>query len=157
MKLIKSSSEFSMLGKTKIKKDVNGDHEIQQRIFIYNYPYNDRSLFSQEQQIYIRYSICRKYVKGRLENSFMTTAKDQYRPIISKSMIHNDHYLLETRGSWRVINDRMGGAFISIAVHDKHKNRIVTIEGNVYAPNFSKREFIREMESIIYSYTLNPQ
>ena len=45
----------------------------------------------------------------------------------------------------------MGGAFISIAIHDPSQNRIVTIEGNVYAPNFSKR-IDKEMESIICSY-----
>ena len=95
-------------------------------------------------------------VKGRVPNSFMTTAKDQVRPIESKSLINKTNYILETRGSWRVINDRMGGAFISIAVHDPAQNRIVTIEGNVYAPNFSKRELIRQMESIIYSYKFIP-
>jgi len=157
MKLIKSSSAFTMLEKIKIKKDDNGDHEIQKRIFIYSYPYNDEALFTQEKQINLRDSICKKYVKGRLENSYMTTAKDKYRPIESTVQIHNSNYSLETRGSWRVINDRMGGAFISVAIHDQSKNRIVTIEGNVYAPNFSKREFIREMEAIVYSYQFMSQ
>ena len=157
MKLVNSSLEFTMLGKTKIKKDDNGNHEIQQRIFIYSYPYDKQSLFTQEQQVKIRDSLCKKYVKGRLENSYMITANDQYRPVISKSLIHNNNYILETRGSWRVQNDRMGGAFISIAIHDKNKGKIVTIEGNVYAPNFSKRELIREMEAAIYSYAFTVQ
>ena len=157
MKILNSNPEFTMLGKTTIKKDDNGDHEIQKRVFIYSYPYNDQALFTQKEQISIRDSVCKKNVKGRVPNSFMTTAKDQYRPLASKSLINKNNYILETRGSWRVINDRMGGAFISIAIHDPSQNRIVTIEGNVYAPNFSKRELIREMESIIYSYKFIPQ
>jgi len=157
MKVIKSNSEFTMLGKSKIKKDDLGDHEIQQRLFIYSYPYNNKSLFTQKRQIHIRDSVCKIHVKGRLENSYMETQKNKSLPFISKSLLHDNNYVLETRGSWRVRNDRMGGAFISIAVHDKHKNRIVTIEGNVYAPRFSKRELIREMEALIYSYDFNPQ
>jgi len=157
MKLLNSSSEITMLGKTIIKNDDYGDHEIQQRIFVYSYPYNDQALFTQKKQINIRDSICKIHVKGRLENSYMTTAKDKDRPIESTVQLHNNNYSLETRGSWRVINDRMGGAFISVAIHDQARNRIVTIEGNLYAPNFSKREFIREMEAIVYSYQFMSQ
>ena len=156
MELIKSSPEFTMVRKTQFKSDDNGDHEIQQRIFIYSYPYNDQLLLTKKKQIYLRDSILKKHVPGRVDGSYMTTAKDEDTLIIiSKRHIHNDDFILETRGRWRVENDRMGGAFINISVYDEPKNRIVTIEGNVYAPAFGKRELIRELKAVIYSYSFN--
>ena len=33
----------------------------------------------------------------------------------------------------------------------KVKTKIITIEGYVYAPNFEKGDFVRELKSMIYS------
>ena len=50
MKVKKSNKEFTWLNRTTIKKDANGDHEIQQGLFIYTYPYVDENAFSNQGQ-----------------------------------------------------------------------------------------------------------
>ena len=50
-----------------------------------------------------------------------------------------------------MINDKMGGSFISISRLSKDKKQIITVEGYVYAPNFEKLKLLRELETIIYS------
>jgi hypothetical protein len=58
------------------------------------------------------------------------------------------------RGLWRVENNFMGGPFISLSTYDEVNNRIITIEGEVFAPKFDKREYLRELEAIIFSLKL---
>ena len=55
------------------------------------------------------------------------------------------------RGLWKVQNDFMGGPFVSLTVLDPSKKRVVTVEGNVYAPKNNKRNYIRQLEAMIYS------
>ncbi len=45
----------------------------------------------------------------------------------------------------------MGGPFISLSTFDKERNRIVTVEGFVYAPKFDKRNYLRQVEAILYT------
>ena len=46
----------------------------------------------------------------------------------------------------------MGGPFSSISAVSEDGKNVVTIEGYVYAPNFGKRELIRELEAYMFSY-----
>jgi hypothetical protein len=56
------------------------------------------------------------------------------------------------RGQFRMENDfGFGGPFISLTTLDEKRNRVVTIEGYVFAPNSPKRELIRDLEAILYS------
>jgi hypothetical protein len=68
-----------------------------------------------------------------------------------RSLNLNGTYTAELRGLWKVEGDFMGGPFISISQIDEKRNRIVTVEGYVYAPKFNKREYIRQLEAILYS------
>jgi hypothetical protein len=63
----------------------------------------------------------------------------------------NDNYASEMRGLWRVENDFMGGPFISLSVLDASRRRVITVEGNVYAPKNEKRNYLRQLEAMIYS------
>ena len=43
------------------------------------------------------------------------------------------------------------GAFISYSWLNNKKTKIITAQGYVYAPNFEKSKYIRELEAIIVS------
>ena len=45
----------------------------------------------------------------------------------------------------------MGGPFVSITTLDTKNSRMITIDGYVFAPEFDKREYLREVEAIIKS------
>ena len=74
--------------------------------------------------------------------------------IVNSDIIHSflyDKYFKKLSGCWKMENDKMGGAFISISFLTKDKKNIITTEGYVYAPNFEKIKLLRELESILYS------
>ncbi|MAP01566.1 MAG: hypothetical protein CMD01_01950 [Flavobacteriales bacterium] len=152
MKVKKSNKEFTWLNRTTIKKDANGDHEIQQGLFIYTYPYVDEKAFSNQVQVNLRDSLLKKYVHGTTPKSYMTTRKDQLAKLNSSARLINNKYIYNIKGLWRVENDKMGGPFSSISAVSEDGKNVVTIEGYVYAPNFGKRELIRELEAYMFSY-----
>lgn len=124
-------------------------HEIEQGIMIYTYPYVSDSTFTKEFLLQKRDSVMKANVPGGPEGSYMTT-EYFYEPVFEPSVL-NGEYCAILRGLWTVKGDFMGGPFVSITTFDKLNNRIVTAEGYVYAPNFDKREYIRELEAVLYS------
>ena len=61
------------------------------------------------------------------------------------------------RGLWRLINDYMGGPYISLAELDAAGQRVVVAFGYVYAPSKNKRNLLRQVEAMVYSLKLNNQ
>ena len=99
--------------------------------------------------ISLRYSVGRSFLLGRNENSFMITEKE-YLPL-QKKINYYGIKMLETRGTWEVQGDFMGGPFINYIVEDKVNNRVLLVEGFVFAPSKRKRDNIIELEAIIKS------
>ena len=79
----------------------------------------------------------------------MTTMREY--PAAIKEIKFNDHYAVEVRGLWNVYEDFMGGPYIIYTVLDEQGNRIVTVDGYVYAPKFNKRNYLRQVEAILCS------
>ena len=57
----------------------------------------------------------------------------------------------ETKSTWEVKDAFMAGPFINYAIEDEVNNRLLVIEGFVFAPSMGKRDYIFELESIIKS------
>ena len=142
-----------------LDKDTNNfvwiSHEtpdISQGIFVYYYNYVDTNTFSKDYLLNIRDSILKLYVLGPLPHTYMTTERSYY--VYFTEFLFNKRYTAEIRGLWRVEGDFMGGPFISFTTFDKKRNRIITVEGYVYAPKFKKRNYLRQVEGILYTLVL---
>jgi hypothetical protein len=61
------------------------------------------------------------------------------------------------RGLWRLVNDFMGGPYVTLAELDASNQRVVIALGYVYAPSKNKRNFLRQVEAMIYSLKMNNQ
>jgi hypothetical protein len=118
-----------------------------QGVFIYQYDYRDPNTFSAEFLVNQRNRFLRRYVPGPSEGSFMTTEMEAFPEF--HEFMENGRYHAELRGLWRVQNDFMGGPFISITTLDEERNRVITVEAFVYAPNERKRNLLRQVEGII--------
>ncbi len=123
--------------------------EISQGIIAYTYQYKNTSMFSAENLIKMRDSIFKKNVPGPAKGSYMVTEK-LIEPSY-KEIMFNGKYAVLIKGLWKVKGDFMGGPFISLSTFDKERNRIVTVEGFVYAPKFDKRNYLRQVEAILYT------
>lgn len=58
------------------------------------------------------------------------------------------------RGLWKMVGDMMGGPFVSHVRLDEKNNRVVVVEGFVFAPETDKRNFIRRIEAALYTLRL---
>ena len=59
--------------------------------------------------------------------------------------------MFETRGTWEVKGDFMGGPFLNYIVKDTINKRILFIDGFIFSPSQRKRDNIVEIEAIIKS------
>lgn len=89
-------------------------------------------------------------VPGMFENTYM---------IISNAVTPDVQYLkyrgrefAQMRGLWEVHKDYMGGPFVSHAFYSQDGKEIIVIEAFVYAPKYDKRHYLRQVESILYSF-----
>ena len=99
--------------------------------------------------IKMRDSIGKAFIPGPLDGSHMIT-EEAYTPFINTTIIANKPSF-ETKSTWEVKDAFMAGPFINYAIKDEVNNRLVVIEGFVFAPSTGKRDYIFELESIIKS------
>jgi hypothetical protein len=121
--------------------------ERMQGVLVYQYEYQDPETFTREFLVKKRNEFLRQYIAGPSPGSYMTTEM-QITPVFTEYR-KNDRYFAELRGLWKVENDFMGGPFISLTTLDEERNRVITVEGFVYAPGEKKRNLLRQVEGII--------
>ena len=146
-----SYSNFMWMMQMRKRYSEGQDREVQIGILCYSYPYTDSLAFSLDKVIDKRDEFTKKYVTGFIDGSYMKTERE-YGLESSEKMI-GDKYVMETRGVWKMEKAFMGGPFISLSTYDEKNQRIVVIDGYVYAPHFRKMEYLREVEAILYSFS----
>ena len=124
-----------------------------QGVFIYSIPYQSEESLSAENLINFRNEILKANVPAMLEDSYMTTSQiiePEFRWVKYKK-----ETFAEIRGLWETVNDFMGGPFLQHAYMNKSNNTILVMEAFVYAPSMDKRNLLRQVESILYSFEWN--
>lgn len=105
-----------------------------------------------------RDSLSREWIQGNL-NGFV--AIDYRRELNSENIDFLGRFAYETRGLWHMIgyDDEgnsieygMGGPFVNYAFYDQETGRVYMIDGMIFAPNYDKREFLRQMEVIAHTF-----
>ena len=71
-----------------------------------------------------------------------------YLPPVS-TFVTNEPYTIKTEGLWKLEGDFMGGPFVSYTLLDTRHNKIITIDGFLYAPSDTKRDLMRQVEAVI--------
>jgi len=99
--------------------------------------------------IKMRDSIGKVHIPGEKEGTHMITEK-AFSPLLFETIIDNKP-TLETRGTWEVKDTFMAGPFVNYVIEDKLNDRLVVMEGYVFAPSVQKRDYMFELESIIKS------
>ena len=100
----------------------------------------------------LRDSIGKEFIPGRVENSYMITEKE-YLPYISYQTV-NGFEAIETRGTWEVKGDFMGGPFINYIIKDTLNKSLLYVEGFVFSPSQRKRDKMIELEAVIKSLVI---
>ena len=94
-----------------------------------------------------RTQFTKRFVPGPTEGSFMTVESEAipYR----REITVNDIDVIELRNLWKLENDYMGGPFVSLSFIDEKNNKVINIDGFVFAPQFDKRDYLRQVEAIL--------
>ena len=115
-------------------------------------PLSDFEKINLNDVVSLRDSIGKEFIPGRVENSYMITEKE-YLPYISYQTV-NGFEAIETRGTWEVKGDYMGGPFINYIIKDTLNNSLLYVEGFVFSPSQRKRDKMIELEAVIKSMVI---
>jgi hypothetical protein len=118
-------------------------------ILLYSFDYSDSTGLTAKSIVGTRNRIAKQYVPGPKEGSYMSTMQEL--PVITKDIYVLGRPAIELRGLWNVKGDFMGGPFVSYTMLDTTSNRVLYLEGFVYAPKYNKRNYIRRLEAILLS------
>jgi hypothetical protein len=124
--------------------------DVSQDVIIYFYPYTDPNTFTPEYLVAKRDEFTRLHVPGPTPGSYMKTETSY--PVIFRELVKDGKYIAEVRGLWKLKKAFMGGPFISHTMLDEKNNRVVTVDGFVYAPRLDKRNYVRELEAILQTF-----
>ena len=122
-----------------------------QVVLIYKYPVgDDPDPFSCESLVAHRNEILKENVPGMFENTYMTTSNFMTPQV--RFLRYKGRDFAEMRGLWEVENDYMGGPFVLHAFYSKDGQDIIVLDAFVYAPKYDKRHYLRQVESLLYSF-----
>ena len=120
-----------------------------QTVMAYKFPVR-KDPFSAANLVAERDSVMQANVPGMFEGSYMTTSTAF--PPVTKSLRYRGRDFVEMRGFWEVYGDFMGGPFVSHAFYSPDGKEIIVLEAFVYAPRYDKRQYLRQVESVLYSF-----
>lgn len=106
-------------------------------------------------------------VRDRLTETWITgnlgdfVKIDRRQPIESEQINFLGRYGLEVRGLWHMVGYDQegelrsaggGGPFVNYTFYDEEQGRIYMIDGMIFAPRYDKRELLRQVETIAYTF-----
>ncbi|NUN99049.1 MAG: DUF4837 family protein [Saprospiraceae bacterium] len=121
---------------------------ISSNLILKRVPYTDKKQLSKEGIKAIRDSIGRKYITTSEANTYMRI-NDTDLPMYVSAKTLNNNYVLEARGIWEIVNDYMGGAFVSYLIYNPDKKDLLFVDAFLHAPGKDKRNYMQQLEYII--------
>ncbi len=121
-------------------------------------PYDSEYQLLPDSLIAWRNETCRKYLYENPENpeSYLTTEQEDARVHARQTRL-NGNFAMELRGLWRTNQRTMGGPFLGYALVDEPRGLLYYVEGFAYAPGKDKREMMRELETILWTFKTSSQ
>lgn len=127
-------------------------------LFVHYIDGADPSIITPQWIAATRDSLTRDYVQGNLGG---WVEIDRRMPVEAEEVDFRGRYGHELRGVWQMVGQDesgnriqfgMAGAFITYAFYDQDTDRVYLIDGMIFAPRYDKREFLRQMEVIAYTF-----
>ncbi len=119
-----------------------------QGFFIYSTPFNSIDDIRPESLLDRRDAFASR-IPGPADGSYMITNRE-IEPSMVNARLHGRLWA-EMRGFWDVEGDFMGGPFVSFSTISYQQKRVITIDCYVYSPEKPKRNFLRQLETLLYA------
>ncbi|MCB0637316.1 MAG: DUF4837 family protein [Lewinella sp.] len=124
--------------------------ETSSNILLHRVPYTDPEQLSYEGIKAIRNQLGREYISSTLPDTYMRI-NDVDLPMFVETTEINGSYALEARGIWDIVNDYMGGAFVSYLLYNPEKRDLLFMDAFIHAPGKEKRDLMQQMEYILHT------
>lgn len=124
------------------------DNESSINIVMRSYDYTNKDLLSIDTLVSWRNQYGKSFISGPTEGSYMVTNREDL-PIYDYTHDIAGMYTKELRGIWEMENDFMGGPFVTYAILQQEKGKILFIDALVYAPGKQKRDIVQQIEYMI--------
>ena len=122
-----------------------------QDVLIYRYPAaGDGTDFDKDRMLRRRAEMARANVPGMYDNTWMITSEGF--PVSIEYLGYRGRRFAQMRGYWEVENDYMGGPFVSHSFYSPDGSYVIVAEAFVYSPKFDKRQYLRQVEALLYSW-----
>ncbi len=149
LKLTKQGKDFYWIS--------NGNLDVRQDIVVYAVPYTSMSQWELASILDTRDFIMRCNLPGSKKGSWMGIEREVLPPTLD-TIASDGKFCCRVRGLWKMMDGEiMGGPFISHTMLDEEHQRLVTIEGFVFAPSRDKRNLLRQLEAIVRSSHISEQ
>lgn len=141
----------------KLKKDsedfiwtADDKQYVYQDVLIFRYPASGEGDFEDKTLLGNINRTLKDNVPGMFENTYMTIST-AIEPAFT-SLSYKGRNFMQVRGFWEVENDYMGGPFVAHAFYSRDGKDIIVLYAFVYAPRYDKRRYLRQVESLLYSF-----
>ncbi len=156
-RIMEQDSTFTWLQRDRMVSGSGMEHNVIEGILIHHHPYTSDTVFNVNPLIDMRDAVTRAHVEGPAPGSYMIVQRRfesiDLMPQGMKTQV-DGRYAFLMHGLFGMEGAKMGGPFVSLTTVCESEGRLITVEGFVYAPQFNKREYVREMEALIFSLTL---
>jgi hypothetical protein len=131
----------------------NSDCVYHTGFMVYSFPYYSEKIFNSTFLANTRDSLTQLYIEGSsIKDSLKAFMQvESLLPISAKAITLNKAYSYTMKGWWKMQNGIMGGPFVNVSIVDQARNRVICVDGFCFAPNFDKRQFVKELEAICLS------
>jgi hypothetical protein len=123
----------------------------QQSILIHKYPVVEgENMMAPENLLTAQSAMLKANVPGMFENTYMIIS-----PVVNPAVTYKkygEHEFAEIRGLWEVHNDYMGGPFVTHVFYSPDGKEMIMMQVFVYAPKYDKRNYLKQVESVLYSF-----
>ena len=111
------------------------------------YDYTGPEMLTKE-EMKRRYNLFGRFVSSDAPNTY-AVINDVDLPILEFDREISTRYTKEYRGIWELENDFMGGPFISYAIVNETKGKLLVIDTFIFAPGKRKRDLMQQVDYIV--------
>lgn len=133
------------------ERSIPGGHKgtIERGLVVFSSAYDKAARFTVNSFLEDVSPLLRKMVHGAKDSTWMEV--EPRVPCDSSGVSLAGRYGLRVRGLWRMHGEYKGGPFVGIRYYDEERKKLLSAFGYVYAPNFSKRTYMFQVEAIARS------
>ena len=156
--VVKQTAGVTLLERDRLITSSGLEHNVIEGVLVHEHPYTSDSTFNVPFLVDLRDSVTRQHVNGPDPGSYMIVQRrfedlDLMPTGRIASLGGRFAYLMH--GLYGMQGAKMGGPFVSLCTVDEARGRLVIVDGFVYAPQFDKRPYVRELESLLFSLRID--